>query len=199
MRISLVGEGRLDIAVLSRLVVDAGFETGETFGLRGKSDIDQKIAKYNVAARFSPWAVLRDLDDDATCAGEVRATLLPSPADQMCFRLAVRQVEAWLLADADRFAAHFSTNWRLPASDVDVLSVPKTVVLEALSRSTSRTTRNVTVRIVNGARVVGPEYTNELVGFVMTRWRPATAAKHSRSLKMARLRLAELAQRTIRL
>ena len=58
-----------------------------------------------------PWVVIRDLDQDdrGTCLPELRSRLLggTGPSDGMCFRLAVRSIEAWLMADHEGFVDHF--------------------------------------------------------------------------------------------
>lgn len=89
----------MDEAVLRRLVHDAGGEVGPIHGKNGKNKLDQGIEGYNKAAQYNPWSVLRDLDHDALCPVCLRKELLPELAPQMCFRIAVRAVESWLMAD----------------------------------------------------------------------------------------------------
>ena len=92
-------EGLVDEAVLRRLVEHAGGQTGTVYGRKGKSYLRQKIGGFNQAARHSPWVVLVDLDGDAACAPALCSEWLPYPDANLCFRIATREVEAWLLAD----------------------------------------------------------------------------------------------------
>jgi hypothetical protein len=105
--ISAAVEGIVDEAVIHRLVTQAGAIPGIIYGKNGKQDIRLKIQGYNGAAQRTPWIVLVDLDNDADCATILHATWLPDPAPFMCFRVAVRQVEAWLLADREQVASLF--------------------------------------------------------------------------------------------
>jgi hypothetical protein len=76
------------------------------YGLRGKGHLDRQLRGYNNAARFSSWLVLRDLDTDALCAPDLVHRMLPDGAANMRFRIAVKAVESWLMADLEGFS-HF--------------------------------------------------------------------------------------------
>lgn len=63
-----------------------------------------RIEGLIIAAKYGRRVlVLRDLDAEP-CAGPVVRRLAPSPPSTFCLRLAVRAVEAWLLADHDGMA-----------------------------------------------------------------------------------------------
>ena len=89
---------------MRRLISHAGGDTGTVYGLRGKPYLRQRIAGFNQAARHAPWVILVDLDNDADCAAVLRAEWLPNPAPELCFRIALREVETWLLADREAAA-----------------------------------------------------------------------------------------------
>ena len=57
-------EGILDEAVVRRLTADLGIHVGAVFGRSGKPHLKARIDGYNRAARFSPWVVVVDLDND---------------------------------------------------------------------------------------------------------------------------------------
>ncbi len=97
-------EGVVDEAVLRRLVRDSGHHAGSVYTKHGKSGLLEKLSGYNDAARIVPWVVLVDLDGDAECPPPFVAQHLPGPAPEMHFRVAVRQIEAWLLADRPQLA-----------------------------------------------------------------------------------------------
>src|SRR5690625_3566113 len=104
--VDIAGEGDVDEAVLSRILAHAGFQVHRVFGKRGKQSLKPDARGYNAAAQYSPWVVLVDLDDEL-CPLELRTDWIGQPAPFMCFRVVVRQVEAWLLADRERFAEFF--------------------------------------------------------------------------------------------
>ena len=124
--ISAAVEGIVDEAVVRRLIAHAGGQTGDVYGKNGKDELRQKIDGYNNAARHAPWVVLVDLDNDADCAPPIRDAWLPVPAPHLCFRIAVREVEAWLMADAQTLARYLRVRrTRIPA-EPENLARPKT-------------------------------------------------------------------------
>ena len=104
--ISAAVEGDVDEAIVRKLVAHAGGQIGSVYGKNGKSMLRKKIKGYNNAARRTPWLILIDLDNDADCAPPVREEWVPDPALHLCFRIAVREVEAWLMADATTLARY---------------------------------------------------------------------------------------------
>ena len=101
--ISAAVEGDIDEAVLRRIVACAGGTVGTVYGKKGRLHLQRKISAFNQAAQRWPWVVLADLDNDPRCAPLLVAEWLPSPAQHMCLRIAVREIESWLLADPDAF------------------------------------------------------------------------------------------------
>src|SRR5579864_1139042 len=92
-------EGLLDDATLRTLANFVGLQVEDVFIRRGKDDLNVNLPVYNSAAANLDFVVLRDLDTDAPCAPELIRTLLPTPSPRMKLRVAVHEVEAWLLAD----------------------------------------------------------------------------------------------------
>jgi hypothetical protein len=175
----------LDEAVLRRLIALCGATVGTIYGRNGKTHLQQRIAGYNRAAQHSPWVVLVDLDEDAACAPLLRTDWLPQPASQLCFQVAVRQVEAWLLADRQRLSRFLSVEVaRLPCTPEAVLN-PKQLVVELAGRSRSRAIREDMLPRPGSGHRVGPAYASRLIEFVDDTdrgWRPDVAANVSDSL-----------------
>jgi hypothetical protein len=103
--VSAAVEGDLDEVVLRKIGDHIGFSYGSVYGRAGKQHLLRALAGYNNAVRFSPWIVILDLDRDYECAPEGLTTWLPQGAENMFCRVAVREIEAWLLADRDQVAA----------------------------------------------------------------------------------------------
>jgi len=98
-------EGNLDEAVAERLITLCGGQPGKVSPKQGRPYVLEHIGGYNEGARHGgTWFALVDLDLKPDCAPELVAEALPEPADGMCFRVAVREIEAWLLADRAGFA-----------------------------------------------------------------------------------------------
>ncbi len=187
--VTLAVEGDLDERVAIRLVGEAGGAGSLVHGKRGKPWLRERIGGYLNAARHSRWLVLVDLDDD-TCPPELRVDWGVADAPLgLCFRVAVRSVESWLLADRERLARFLGTaRSRIPTRP-DEADDPKQSLINAARRSRSGRIRDAIVPRP-GARV-GPLYTSTLSQFVDELWNPTEAAEASPSLARCRTRLAE--------
>ena len=182
--ISAAVEGIVDEAVVRKLIAHADATPGDVYGKKGKSFLRQKIAGYNNAAQRAPWLVLVDLDNEG-CAPPLRNAWLPQPAPYLCFRVAVREVEAWLLADAERLAGFLGVaRSRLPP-DPERLADPKTTMVKLARASRRRDIREDMVPRPRSGRQVGPAYSSRLIEFASLHWRPDVAAGRADSLKRA--------------
>jgi hypothetical protein len=191
-------EGDIDEAVLRRVLKHIGLQLGDVYGREGKPKLLQRLSGYNNAARFSPWVVLIDLDRDCPCAPPCARAWLPEPSVQMSFRVAVRAVEAWLLADRERIASSLAVNLRRVPRNPDGLAQPKVELVNLARQSRSRTIREELVPRQGSGRTVGALYTTYLIAFVedaVSGWRPDQAANHSDSLRRCIHRLRSLLPR----
>ena len=176
-------EGNLDEAVAERLIADYGGQLGAVYGKQGRDYVLEHIGGYNAGAQYGGiWFVLVDLDCSPDCAPELVADTLPNPADGMCFRVAVHEVEAWLLADRAGFA-----KWAgVPASsipvDVEAIGQPKEHLVDIVRRSRYRERREAIVPLPDSGRVEGPAYTSTLSEFVASVWDVEAAARAAPSL-----------------
>lgn len=192
--ISTAVEGALDEAVAQKLISYAGGEMGTVYGREGKPNLRQRIEGFNNAAHHAPWFVLVDLDNDAGCAPSLREAWLPDPAPHLCFRIVVREIEAWLMADAETLAGHLSVSLsRIPRTPENV-EHPKNEMVNLGRRSRRRAIREDMVPREESGRRVGPAYASRLIEYVENKWRPEVAANHSDSLRRAILCLKRLVQ-----
>lgn len=193
--INLAVEGILDEAVAVRLARAAGFTPRHPVIAKGKSNLDRKLPAFNHAAKGSPWLVIRDLDRDETCASTLAGKLLRAPNSWMCFRVAVPQIESWLLADRQRFAEFFRVRPALVPERPDESDHAKRSTLDALAQSTNKTVRgDMLPRRGSGGRE-GSLYCSRMIEFAREAWRPEEAAKHSASLDRALRALESLSRR----
>lgn len=183
--ISAAVEGLIDEAVARKLISHAGGIPATVYGKSGKTLLRQRIDGYNHAARRLPWMVLVDLDHDANCAPPLREQWLPKPARKLCFRIAVREVEAWLIADTESFASFIGLAAGKIPVEPETLDNPKRTVVNLARSARSRAVRMDMVPREGSGREVGPAYSSRMVECVDTRWRPDVAAKRSASLRGA--------------
>jgi hypothetical protein len=191
--ISAAVEGIVDEAVARTLILFAGGSPGPVYGKQGKPFLQQRICGYNTAAQHAPWIVLVDLDTDHNCAPLLCVSWLPQLASRLCFRVAVRAVEAWLLADAERIAAFLRISRSKVPADPESLDNPKAAMV-ALARASRRMDiREDMVPRDGSGRPVGPAYASRLIEFASSSWRPQIAAQGADSLRRAIACLKHLA------
>ena len=175
-------EGDLDEAVLRRVLEHAGLPLGVVHGRKGKQYLLQSMRGYNNVARFAPWMVQVDLDQDCACAPTCRAQWLPNPSARMLFRIVVRAIEAWLLSDRARISDWLRVATAKVSGDPENLADPKQHLIGFVPRTGS-------------GRAVGPLYTSTMIQFVEDRtsgWRPEQARSLSMSLSRCLQRLDQL-------
>lgn len=191
-------EGPSDESVFRRLVEAGGGVVHRLQVQHGKPNLRRALPGYNQAARVSPWLVLVDLDHEFGCPPDLVSAWLPTPSRHMRFRVVVRQIEAWLLADAERFASFFSVHKGAVPIAPDTLPDPKASLLAIVSRSRRSAIRqDMTPRHGSGRRV-GPAYTSRLIEFAsdpVGGWRWEIALTRSPSLAKCVVRLNEIINR----
>lgn len=184
-------EGIVDAAVARRMVEHVGAGFGAVYGQRGKPHLRGRIEGYNTAARHAPWLVLIDLDREATCIAPVLANWIPSPAHLLCFRVAVQEVEAWLLSDRQGASSFLGVPISKIPESPENMPHPKRLLVELARQSKKRDIRQDLVPNHGSGRTVGPAYTARLAEFARTRWQPDQAAARAQSLSRA-IRCLEL-------
>ncbi len=188
-------EGMPDEAVLRRIVIARRAEVHRIQVQRGKANLRRALPGYNAAAQGDPWLVLVDLDRDFDCAAALVADWLPAPSAYMRLRVVVREIEAWLLADRERFARFFSVPISAVPDRPDELPDPKATLLSAIRRSRRRAIQVDMLPRPNSGRQVGAAYTSRLIEFASDNdrgWRPQVAARRSPSLSSCLTRLDSL-------
>ena len=181
--VTVVAEGDTDFPIVRAVLSIAGLEVGTQIDCCGKGTLDARLGAYNMAARGSPWVVLRDLDRDAPCPGELVARLLPSPGRWMRLRIAVHAAEAWLMADRERLASFLRVSVTLLPTSPDTIPDPKIQLVSLARRSTKPAIVEDMVPKPGFGRKIGPGYETRLIEFALKHWRPDVARKLSPSLE----------------
>jgi hypothetical protein len=188
-------EGISDEAVLRRIVIARGATVHRVQVQRGKVNLRRALPGYNAAARRDAWLVLVDLDQDFDCAPALVNDWLPAPSPYMRFRVVVREIEAWLLADRERVTTFFSVRKSVVPDQPDEVQDPKSTLLAAVARSRRRAIRADMLPRPGSGRQVGAAYTSRLIEFASDRergWRPDVAARRSPSLASCLTRVDSL-------
>jgi hypothetical protein len=189
--VNLATEDELSEAVLRKLLdyTDRGYAIGSAYGRRGFGYLRRTIGAWNRAAQFLPFVVLTDLDR-CTCPAELIDSWLKDPRHpNLLFRIAVREVEAWLLADRSNFARYLRVSEKWIPVDPDGLQDPKAALVDASRRSRSEEVRDRIAPKRGSTAKQGRDYNSCLVEFVRGHWSIEAAAAQSASLRRTVARL----------
>lgn len=110
----------------------------------------------------------------------------------LLLRIAVREIESWLLADHQALIKLIGNRGQLP-TDPDMLPNPKQYLLK-LVRNAPRAVREDLIRQKVAISSQGIGYNRRLVEFVKSEWIPERAATRSPSLSRARLAIRRMAE-----
>jgi hypothetical protein len=184
--INLVYEDDLSEAVMFKLINHFGdkYIVHNTYSGHGFGYLKSNIKGFNQASVVSPFFMLTDLDN-YTCPPSLIKDWINFPLkSNFIFRIAVREVEAWLLADIEGLSEYFkvsATNFPVrPESEID----PKNTLIHLARRSRIRRIREDLVPINENA-AIGPNYNGCLMEFVFNNWNIETALTRSKSLLKA--------------
>ena len=104
------------------------------------------------------------------------------PSSGLCLIIAVRQTEAWLLADRRGIAANLRIEEALVTESPEELGDAKAAVVDLARRSRNRDVRADIVPAIGSGRRVGTGHTARMQGFVSQEWDFRRAAVTAPSL-----------------
>jgi hypothetical protein len=190
--VTVAVEGPSDAAIAQKMCDTVGLTLARApIVAGGKSKLDPRLRGYNNAARLSPWLILRDLDNDAACPAELRRVLIPNEAEFLVFRIPVRSIESWLLADRAAIAHYLRIRQALVPAECETLPRPKRTLVDLARQSKSRAIREDMVPASGMMAEVGPGYTGRITDFALNVWEPDRAAERNDSLERCLRRLRE--------
>jgi hypothetical protein len=161
------------------------FSESRAIPCHGKGKIKKQITAYNSAAQYGYYFVITDLDNEYQCAPLlINDWLKDHRSGQLLFRVAVHEVESWLLADRENFASFFSISQNLIPLKPDNETDPKRTVISLAKRSRKREIREAVVPIDKYASI-GPGYNSQLQNFIQNTWNIDFARRNSPSLDKA--------------
>ena len=184
--VNLVVEDDLSEVVLRRILRESStrFYVGSCYGKTGFGYIKKRIAGFNRASRGTPFFVLSDLEE--TCSPkQIREWLSQPMSPNLIFRIAVKEVESWVLADRVGFSSFLGIRSELIPANVDAIDDPKQFLIKLARRSRRRALREAIVPKPNSTAKVGPDYDGQLSDFVHNSWNVRRAIECSVSLKKA--------------
>jgi len=156
----------------------------------GFGHIKTNIKGYYQSFVNVPCFVLTDLDDRPCAPGLMTEWLGQSPPyrSNFIFRVAVREVEAWLLADHGAIAKFLGLNKEYVSREIieaDRLPDPKLKLLQLALRTKKSDLQKDMLRLENGSPRQGPAYNMRIGEYISKYWDIRNAAVFSDSLKRA--------------
>jgi hypothetical protein len=159
-------------------------------GLKGKGYLKNKAPELNRTASAVPVFVLVDQDSPSLCPAGIAADWFGGELQpNMVFRVAVMEVESWVLAHRTGCAALLSIAEERIPQNPDQIVQPKEFIVNLARRSRSKRVRDEFVPAPGSTAGVGPAYNLRLAEFVEKEWSPVVAADASPSLQRTIRRL----------
>jgi hypothetical protein len=184
--ISLLVEGPLDEQVLRQMLKRyQRIHVLACFGKQGKQYLYKRIHNYNTAAAHQPFICLVDLDQEECAPGLIQRWLPDGCHPNFLLRVAVPEVESWLIADHENFAAFIGVSKAKLPLYPDQHADLKQVVVNLARQSKIRRVRQNVVPDNNSAIAIGKAYVDELITFTLQKWNIDRARLHSPSLQKA--------------
>jgi hypothetical protein len=168
------------VKVLS--VIPNEYATRTFYNRGGNGYLRRNINGFNRAARGIPFLIGTDLDRYECPAALVQDWLLGPKHHNLLLRVAVREAEAWLLADKDNLATFLGIRSILIRDDVEAIPDPKRELIQLAARARRRELREDICPPARSTRRVGPNYNARLAVFVQQLWDPNEARQHATSL-----------------
>lgn len=191
--VNAIVEGTLDEAVAIKIINATGHTAGVCYGKRGSGYIQRKIQSFNQTARSSYYLTLVDfMDTGLPCPPNVVAQWLPRAQPGMLFRVVVRELESWLLADREHFADFLGINIAKLPLNPEQINDPKQLLINLARRSRSGRVRAALVPETESTALVGRLYNSEMTIFVQSIWDIDVARRHAPSLDKCLERLDAL-------
>ncbi len=181
--INVATEDELSELVLFKMLARINrYAVGTAYRRGGFGYLRRTIYGWNRAARGIPFIVLTDLDN-YPCAPELINEWLPAGKHpNLLFRIAVREVEAWLLADANNLSHFLNVKGTFIPAQPDAVVDAKAALIRVASTSRSKAIRDSIMPKRGSTAKQGPDYNGRLGLFVRNHWDVDAAKANSESL-----------------
>ncbi|MCO2312501.1 DUF4276 family protein, partial [Pseudomonas aeruginosa] len=163
-----------------------GFNVHTRLGGRGFGYLRQKMEAFNSIASYMPVIVLTDLDTSRTVYDLRKKWLPKNKSENLIFRIAVREIESWILADSESFSEFLGVSKAVIPRAPDELANPKDKLLELVKKSSKRSLKEEMLPAKNSSSPIGLGYNVNLCSYVEGDWSFERACERSPSLARAK-------------
>ncbi|OGP61502.1 MAG: hypothetical protein A2V67_20055 [Deltaproteobacteria bacterium RBG_13_61_14] len=186
--VHLAVEGLLDEEVLTKAIQESGrpYQVLGCHGKKGKNYLKDKIQSFNQSAKHQCWIVQMDLNQEEKCAPKLVEKLLPQRHPNLILRVAVRELESWLLADQVNLSRFLGVSKNVIPLQPDDIPDPKQALINLVRHhSLRRDIIDALVPVPDTSSRVGKDYNGKLAEFVVKHWDVRSARRKSPSLEKA--------------
>ena len=181
----LAVEDDLSYAVSTKILEQFDIEIiGET-AHKGKSYLQQKTPEFNRGATETCGVfMLTDLDSPNICPPTLIQSWVRGPLNpQFFFRVAVMEIESWIMADRLAFSRFLSIPIHRIPRNTDSIPNPKEFLVSLARKGKQRTLQQGLVPAPGAIFPIGIRYNELLSDFVSNQWNLERAVAVSPSLK----------------
>ena len=181
--LNIAVEDTVSEEVIRRLVRDyrPDARINHCYGRTGYGLLRKRILNWNIAASRLPFLVLTDLDKAACAPSLIREWLPQGVHPNLLLRVAVREIESWILADYQGWSIFLGLNPTPLSMDVEELGDAKAALLKTVKKSRRSLRADLLPQKGTSARV-GPNYNGRIIEFVASHWQPEQARQRAASL-----------------
>ena len=185
--INIAFEDVLSEAVINRLLSQLWPEAviyKKFFG-RGSGYLKSHLQAFINSSKSNPFFVLIDSDNESCAKKMLNSLLQKVPPSNFIFRIAVHEIESWILADFDNLIKTLNVKSGRCPSNLDTIKLPKEYILNLARKSASSLIKKSLLPTKVGGATQGPGYNSIMVRFAMEKWNISNASLHSESLNRA--------------
>jgi hypothetical protein len=179
-------EDRLTEAVIDRLLGEKANKVDARIHGRGFGNLKRKIPQLNKTGKSIPVLLITDLDSEICPKTLIKKWMGGKKQNpNFIFRVAVKEIESWILADKENFAAFIDVPISRMSFDVETIVDVKSKLFSIVKHSKNREIKQAILPAKGMTAPIGAGYNDCLIGFVYSNWNIQNAAKNARSLKRA--------------
>ncbi len=181
--LNLAVEDALTESLFSKILatIPTAYATQTIYNRGGYGYLRQNINGFNNAARGIPFLAGTDLDTHECPVVLIQQWLTRPKHENLLIRVAVREAEAWVLADTENLADFLGIRSALVPEEVELIPDPKRELIQLARRARKREIREDICPPIDSTSRVGPNYNARLDAFVLW-WDPNAARERSQSL-----------------
>ena len=188
----LAVEDELSEAVSIQILKKFDIDIWNAIRGEGKTYLQQKALEFNRSANGTAIFMLTDLDSPQNCPPRLIKSWIKGHLNpRFFFRVAVMEVESWVMADRDGVANFLSIPVHRVPRNTDEIPNPKEFLVSLARRSKKKTLRAALIPAQGTILPIGNEYNALLSEFVRNHWNLERAATVSPSLKRTLDRLSQ--------